>query len=225
MDWHPLDTQTRGEASEALARCGTRNGFCIRQPGLDTAVERALALQRLQPSHQRFQAELGLHAHHLRLAEQVHGPYVAVLTESSPVLSPGVDALVTACPKLCLGIYVADCCAVYVVDPKQRVVGLAHSGAKGTQLGVVPEMLRTMQSHYGSRPEDLTSVLSPCIRPPSYEIDFAAQIRQQLAHFGVPTVLDSRLCTGAHPQRYYSYRLEKGATGRMLALLALNPSP
>ena len=38
---------------------------------------------------------------------------------------------------------------------------------------------------------------------------------------GVPAsqVADSGICTGAEVDRYYSYRIEKGRTGRMLALL------
>ena len=34
-------------------------------------------------------------------------------------------------------------------------------------------------------------------------------------------VVDCGDCTGANPDRYYSYRMEQGRTGRMLALLAL----
>jgi copper oxidase (laccase) domain-containing protein len=34
---------------------------------------------------------------------------------------------------------------------------------------------------------------------------------------------DSGICTACDLDRYYSYRAEKGKTGRMLALLALNP--
>ena len=38
---------------------------------------------------------------------------------------------------------------------------------------------------------------------------------------GVAEVVDCGDCTGANPDRYYSYRMEQGRTGRMLALLAL----
>jgi copper oxidase (laccase) domain-containing protein len=32
---------------------------------------------------------------------------------------------------------------------------------------------------------------------------------------------DSGVCTACHPDLYYSYRAEKGRTGRMLALIGL----
>src|SRR5919198_141002 len=37
-------------------------------------------------------------------------------------------------------------------------------------------------------------------------------------------VADSGVCTACKLDRYYSYRAEKGKTGRMLALLGLNPT-
>ncbi|MEY2597753.1 MAG: hypothetical protein RLZZ142_12, partial [Verrucomicrobiota bacterium] len=151
--------------------------------------------------------------------EQVHGAEVSVVSEGG--MSGGVDGLVSGEPGVCLGIYVADCCAVYLVDVRRRVIGLVHSGAKGTRLGVVPAALAVMERDFGCVGSDVVAVLSPCIRPPRYEVDFAAEIRAQCAGRGVRQVHDSGACTGSDLERYYSYRMEKGRTGRMLALLGL----
>ena len=78
-----------------------------------------------------------------------------------------------------------------------------------------------MKEQFGSDPGDLVVQLSPCIRPPHYEIDFAAQIRQQCREAGVNQIHDSGVCTACDLNSYYSYRAEKGKTGRMLALLGL----
>jgi len=37
----------------------------------------------------------------------------------------------------------------------------------------------------------------------------------------VKDIYDSGICTACYLEAYYSYRAEKGRTGRMLALLAL----
>ena len=44
---------------------------------------------------------------------------------------------------------------------------------------------------------------------------------EQLMEAGIPSgqIVSSGECTGAHVDRFYSYRVEKGNTGRMLALL------
>ena len=40
----------------------------------------------------------------------------------------GCDAIITNQRGVVLGVYVADCCAVYIVDPKTPAIGLVHSG-------------------------------------------------------------------------------------------------
>ena len=115
----------------------------------------------------------------------------------------------------------ADCCAVYIVDPKTPAIGLAHSGRKGTELGVVPNAIREMIDRFSSDPADMIVQLSPCIRPPHYEVDFAAEIISQCHALGVKEIHDSDTCTACDLKRYYSYRAEKGKTGRMLALIGI----
>ena len=69
-----------------------------------------------------------------------------------------------------LGIYVADCCAVYLADPVRRVIALLHSGRKGSELGITTAVVARMRADFGCNPADITVQLSPCIRPPQYEI-------------------------------------------------------
>jgi copper oxidase (laccase) domain-containing protein len=66
--------------------------------------------------------------------------------------------------------------------------------------------------------------LSPCIRPPHYEVDFAAEIIRQCRSIGIKEIHDSGVCTACDLGRCYSYRAEKGKTGRMLAMIGLNPN-
>ena len=220
LTWASAPTSMPSEFCPVLWDAGVVNGFAIRQPGVEVALERAEALARLGPVHARFQDELALGDRRLCLAEQVHGKGVAVADRCTEAWFAGADALVSADPAVCLGIYVADCCAVFCFDSEGGAVGLAHSGAKGTRQGVVPETIETMRRQYGSRPEAIWVVLSPCIRPPNYEEDFAAEIRAQCRGLGVRRVWDAGICTGSGVDRYYSYRMEKGRTGRMLALIA-----
>jgi copper oxidase (laccase) domain-containing protein len=106
------------------------------------------------------------------------------------------------------------------VEPLQRVLALLHSGRKGTELRITSVAIEKMVREFGCDPEKIIVQLSPCIRPPHYEVDFAAQIVQQCREAGVQQVTDSGTCTACHVDRYYSYRLEQGKTGRMLALLS-----
>ena len=203
---------------------GIVHGFTLRSPGIEMSPDKMEALARLDGVHREIRNGHGVGGMPFITAQQVHGKQIAVVGAgvSKDQCFPDCDGIVTNQGAVCLGIYVADCCAVYLVDPIRRAIGLVHSGKKGTELGIVPNAIETMAAQFGSRASDLIVQLSPCIRPPHYEIDFAAEIVRQCRGAGVTAVHDCGICTACDLARYYSYRAEKGRTGRMLAFLALN---
>jgi copper oxidase (laccase) domain-containing protein len=154
-------------------------------------------------------------------AEQTHGNQVAMVEKSSGSRVPAVDALATRVAGLPLIVRVADCGPVYFFDPVRRAIALAHSGRRGTEGNIVGATIATLQKHFGSQPCDLVVQLGPCIRPPHYEVDFAAEIGRQARAAGVVQFHDAGTCTASRLDRYYSYRAEKGQTGRMWAVLML----
>lgn len=210
------------ETFGALTACPeVSHAFTLRVPGLDVHVEREAALARLDRYHAEARDAIGAGDSRFVTATQVHGRDVLKVDSHTAVPAGEADALVTAERGVCLGVYVADCCAIYFVDPVRNAIGLAHSGRKGTELEVATAGIRAMRESFGTDPADLVVQLSPCIRPPHYEVDIASAIVAQCRAAGVRKVHDCGEDTGADLQRYYSYRMEKGKTGRMLALLAL----
>jgi YfiH family protein len=210
-------------AVSAIKIC--RHVFAQRIPGIDVSHDKAEVLERLDAAHREIRDATGFGDMPLFTAEQIHGNKIAAIDSCSrsPVGCefPASDGIITNQSDIALGIYVADCCAVYIVDPKTPAIGLAHSGRKGTELGVVTNAIRQMIERFGSDPADLIVQLSPCIRPPHYEVDFAAEITRQCRALSVQHIHDSHICTACDLVRYYSYRAEKGRTGRMLAVLGL----
>ncbi len=198
--------------------------FVGRIDSVPVDTNRELAVHRLQPAHEASVEALGFSWGQLHRAEQTHGVDIALVQKSDSVQTwPQVDGLMTQDPGVVLGIYVADCGALYIVDPVSNALALLHSGKKGTEGNITGKAIALMQDEYGSQPHDLQVVLAPCIRPPAYEVDFAAQIRDQVMAAGVPDAqfTDCGICTASDLSSYYSYRREKGSTGRMLALLAM----
>lgn len=198
-----------------------RHAFIRRIPGIDVCTDRETALDRLANRHLALRrgAEMGNDA--FITAEQVHGNQVEIVDAETPAPLANCDALITNAPGVCLGIYVADCCAVYAVAPKQRAIGLAHSGKKGTESQIVPRMIQKVRDAFGVPASELVVQLSPCIRPPFYETDIPTEIIRQCRESGVEKIIDCGICTAANRDLYYSYRMEKGKTGRMLALLSI----
>jgi len=201
---HGPGGQSAIEQFTALESSGVcRHAFTRRIAGVDVSHDKAEALRRLEAAHRNIRRKIGVERWPLLTAEQVHGNKIEV-----------VDRPVEAGRQF-------DGCAVYIVDPKTPAIGLVHSGRKGTELGVVPNAITQMSARLGSQPPDLIVQLSPCIRPPHYEIDFAAKIIEQCRGQGVNEIHESGVCTACHVDLYYSYRAEKGKTGRMLALVGL----
>jgi YfiH family protein len=83
---------------------------------------------------------------------------------------PEADAQITAIPGVALLCLVADCCAVYLFDRRQRVIALAHAGWRGMVAGIGAKCLALMASEYGTRAEDCLAALSPCAGPCCYEV-------------------------------------------------------
>jgi copper oxidase (laccase) domain-containing protein len=222
-------TQPPFEQFPALSAIGIcRHAFTQRIPGIDVSHDKAEVLKRLDVAHREIRNAIGVGDWPLFTAQQIHRNKIAIVDNSSPEPGgrefPGCDAIITNQRGVALGVYVADCCAVYILDPKTPAIGLVHSGRKGTELDVVSNTIKQMIDRFGSDPANMIVQFSPCIRPPHYEVDFAAEIVRQCRALRVKEIHDSGVCTACDLDRYYSYRAEKGKTGRMLALLGLNPT-
>jgi polyphenol oxidase len=164
---------------------------------------------------------LGFPSNRFASAEQTHGNGVAAVFETTGEPVPMVDALVTATRGLPLVIRCADCAAVFIVDQRTPAIGLVHSGKKGTLANVVGNTLTAMRERFGTDPSDCLSLIGPSIGPCHYEMDIWSGIEAQLRDAGVEDIHNPRICTACHLDRYFSYRAEKGHTGRMLAVLSL----
>jgi polyphenol oxidase len=200
------------EIFPTLPTAGLRHGFSTRS---SVPLEQLDA--ELTESFNAAQFPMSQSVH----AEQTHGNRAQAVDRPWGGRVPGVDALATATAGLPLVVRVADCGPVFFYDPVARAIALAHSGRRGTEGNIVAETIACLRDNFGSRPENLVVELGPCIRPPHYEIDFAAEIGRQARACGVVSYHDGGVCTASRLDRYYSYRAEKGKTGRMWAVLML----
>ena len=70
---------------------------------------------------------------------QTHTTNIRVVTSkdkgkglTTPLDYSDVDGLVTDEPGLCLTTFYADCVPLFFLDPVKKVIGLSHSGWRGT---------------------------------------------------------------------------------------------
>lgn len=81
-----------------------------------------------------------------------------------------MDGLITDEKNIALVTYFADCVPIYLVDPVQGAIGLAHSGWRGTVGKMGSCMVKAMQEAFGSNPRDMIAAIGPSICQECYEV-------------------------------------------------------
>lgn len=100
---------------------------------------------------------------------QIHSDLINVVRTPQPGPLVG-DGLVTNVPEIALGILIADCFPVLLVDKKNKVAGAFHCGWRPTVKRMVEKGLGLMRYEYGTRPEDVFAAIGPGIQNCCYEV-------------------------------------------------------
>jgi polyphenol oxidase len=155
-----------------------------------------------------------------------------------------VDAFVTNLDEVGLMVQVADCQAQLMYDPVKRVVAAVHAGWKGLARDISGTAIDVMESKFGVDPGNILIGIAPSLGPccaffsnPEKElpksfhkyidskkrVDLWSFSLDQLQKHGIEkrNIELAKVCTqcgngksieGSH--RFYSFRGEKGVTGR-----------
>jgi YfiH family protein len=118
-------------------------------------------------------------------ARQVHSDLIHVVRSASPGPLVG-DGLITNVPGIALGILVADCFPVLLVDAKNKAVGAFHCGWRPTAKRMVEKGLGIMRYEFGTRPEDVYAAIGAGIQSCCYEVgeELKEQFESQFAYGG-----------------------------------------
>ena len=163
---------------------------------------------------------------------------------------PPADGIFTDKPEVTLIMRFADCVPLVFHDPAKKVVGIVHAGWQGTLLRIGAEAVNAIEDRYGSLAADLRVGLGPSICGKCYQVGeevrrqflkaWGAEADQffaeqdtglyldlwganewTLRQAGVKQIENSGFCTAENLDAWYSYRKEKGITGRFAVVIAL----
>jgi YfiH family protein len=209
--------------------------------GLNTDEEKEIVLN----NRKLLGNEIGVKENQIAYASQVHKTHVEIVEKAG--IYPDTDAMVTRVTDLALAIQVADCVAVLLGDPVNRIIGAVHAGWRGAANDIIPKTIAKMLT-LGAETKQIYGFLGPCISLGSFEvgeevatqfpneyvdrehynkphIDLKAFINFQLLNEGM---LDSKIELDTHctinDERFYSYRRQKEKSGRMMGIIKLKPS-
>ena len=104
----------------------------------------------------------------LVFAQQVHGQTVKVAC--SPGILENCDGIISSQPELASVIRTADCAAVMIFDPVQKVVANVHVGWRGAKQKIISHGLGMLVEENNCRPSDLIVAISPFIKSCCYEV-------------------------------------------------------
>ncbi|HEV7436370.1 MAG TPA: peptidoglycan editing factor PgeF [Pseudorhizobium sp.] len=231
--------------SPLLSRAGNsqiRHGFFTRQGGISQGIYGGLNVgigssdraDHVMENRERVAGWFGLPLANMATVHQIHSPDVVVVDSTYDGDRPRADALVTASPRVILGVLSADCGPILFCDPDNGVVGAAHAGWKGALGGVVENTIEAMAS-LGAARSSIVACLGPSIAAESYEVGpefierflsvdssygafFSASAKAGHAHFDLQALTVQRLekagvqaCslgldTYSDEERFFSYR-------------------
>ncbi|XP_068121332.1 purine nucleoside phosphorylase LACC1 isoform X2 [Hyperolius riggenbachi] len=97
-----------------------------------------------------------------------HAEVVKILGKTEP---DRYDGIVTNQKGVTIAAPGADCIPILFCDPVKKVCGAAHSGWKGTLLGVSMATVSAMSSEYGCDKKDIKVVLGPSVGPCCFTLD------------------------------------------------------
>lgn len=176
---------------------------------------------------------------------QVHGKAVARATPSNQWREcDSCDALWSDAKHTALGIKVADCLPVTMVDPNHAVIANAHSGWRGAVQLITAETIDAIARETAFDAASAYAYLGPSIRVCCFEVgdEVAAQFDQQYVvrgstkphvdlvafttdilrsrGFAAERISDSELCTRCDGSIFHSFRRDGKGGGRNLAVVA-----
>lgn len=236
-------------SSTGIVRAGvsTRLGGASLQPfGMNLSFNVADDPSSVEENRKRFLAFFGGSPERLATAGQVHGNVVQTVSAAGHVTE--CDGLVTDVPGIFLGISVADCVPVLMVDTERRVIAAVHAGWRGTSLKIVQEAVEMMKKKFAADPANITAFIGPAASVCCYAVgeevanafdssvvsaregklfvDLKSANQRLLLSSGVPAdrIEVSPHCTISDPHLFHSFRRDKEKSGRMLAVICLKAS-
>ena len=101
---------------------------------------------------------------------QIHSDIVnRVCVEDIGVRKEG-DALITDLKNVPLIVFTADCVPVVMIDKKNKAIGVAHAGWRGTFEEISKNTIHMMIESYKTNPADLYCIIGPSIGSCCYEV-------------------------------------------------------
>lgn len=125
----------------------------------------------VEENKKRIAVAIGVEVDSMTFTHQTHTTNVAVVREEDKgTRFMETDGMITNVPGICLVTFYADCVPLYFVDPVKKVIGMSHSGWRGTVGKMGKVTVEKMEETFGSNPADIIAAIGPSICQDCYEV-------------------------------------------------------
>lgn len=191
----------------ALEKTGmVRHLFSTRMGGVSEGIFSTMNLsytrgdrkEAVDENFRRVAQALGCGVEDFVCSDQTHTANVRRVTgadRGKGIVTPkdytDVDGLITDEEGIVLATFYADCVPLFLVDTKNRAIGLSHSGWRGTVGRMGAHTIAAMKEAYGTQAEDLVVAIGPSICRECYEVssDVAAQFEREFPETALQEIL------------------------------------
>lgn len=174
---HYLSPQIFAAAGVALQGFTTRHEGVSRPPynSLNLGTNTLDSPHNVKGNRSLLARSFGTRTEQLVTVKQVHGTDLLVIDTPNPdyshFLKLECDGIVTNQPGVMVGVCVADCVPLLLLDPVQKVAAALHAGWKGTAAEIGRKGVEALVKMFGSVPADILAAVGPGIGPCCYEVD------------------------------------------------------
>lgn len=162
-----------------------RHGFSTRLGGVSDGIYSSMNLsfsqgdseELVRRNHGIMAEALGVRLDDMVYSHQTHTTNVLRVTKEHAGMGltrernfHDVDGFVTDVPGLMLVTAYADCVPLYFADRRLHVIGLSHSGWRGTVNNMAQATVDKLREEFGSRPDDIVAFIGPSICASCYEV-------------------------------------------------------
>ena len=128
--------------------------------------------ENVKENRKRLADELDVSPESFIFPHQTHSANIKIVTSSNKRDTDlsNTDGLITAEPNVFISVLTADCVPLIFYDPNKQVLGVVHSGWRGTVKGIAREMIKKLTVEFHSKPSDILVGIGPSIGPDTYEV-------------------------------------------------------
>ncbi|BEP29491.1 peptidoglycan editing factor PgeF [Helicovermis profundi] len=170
---------------ENIANLGIMAGISTRNGGVSSGNYKSLNLgiytndqkESISKNYEIFLESLNLRMNKTFYTLQVHGTDIKIIDEKFYADSSdfsaieNFDGMISKLKNINLVTFYADCVPLLFYDKKNDVIGICHSGWRGSVKKIALKMVELFIGEFNSNPLDIICAIGPCASVCCYEVD------------------------------------------------------